>query len=162
MPRRHSVPRCVLRSLRASSPRESGRGKSDLRGRVKVRVAHVVLVGAARTRVRLLGPVLQFRHHTVVLVHTENDEVARMCPRHRVTYGVNLLDDHLDLLATRALGHLPANTIGYEGSGFSPVASTQRNILADNQDVEVVRRDGTELSHVVVATVASGGDDADA
>jgi len=128
-------------------------------GRVEVGVAgDLARVGA---RLGVLGAVLELGKHLGVLVDTHHDQVAGVGPGHDVVDGIDLVEDHLDLAAPGSLGHGLPDAVGDEGGRLARPTATAAVVLADDDHVEVLGGDGSELAHVLVASVAGGADHAD-
>jgi hypothetical protein len=127
---------------------------------VEVRVADQL--AAVRAGLRAVGPVLQLGDDLGVLVDAHDDEVARVAAGHDVVHRGDLLEDDLDLPAACAVGHGRPHPVGDQLGGLAPLAAAEAVVLPDDDDVEVLSGNGTQLAHVVVATVAGGTDHADA
>ena len=65
------------------------------------------------------------------------------------------------LLGARPLGHRLAHALLDQGRDLAGLAAAQLDVLADDDDVEVLGARAPQLADVVVAAVAGGGDDAD-
>ena len=123
--RRRAPPRVPAKNApRRRPPRRPPRSPRPVRtprrrGRV-VRVGHGGVV-AARRRAGLghRRPVLQLRHHQRVLVDADHEQVAAVGAAHRVVHGLDLVEDHLELLAADALVHGAAYALGDQRRGLA-------------------------------------------
>ena len=110
LPRRAAALR--RRGAAAPPPRRpaSGRPPASEPGRVQVRVADPAL--RVRAGLGLLPEPLELGEHAGVLVRAQHDQVAPVGPGHAVPDRIQLVGDHLDLLAARALGHPGPHALG--------------------------------------------------
>jgi len=130
---------------------------------LRVHVGVSSRVAAVLSRLGVMAEVFQLTQDRRMLVDAQDDEVAGVGTGHAMTYGCQLLQHDLHLTtARRALRHTGANSLRHELGGDPGCTSAQTVVLADDDDVEMVGRNGPELANVVVAAVAGGTDHADA
>ena len=113
-------------------------------------------------RLGLAGHVLEGREHLGRVVDADNDEVARVGPSHDIADRLQLVQNDVDLPAADALLHRFLDPFADQLGRLARTAPTQSRVLTDDQHVEVLRRDGTQLAQVRVAPVTGGTDRADA
>src|ERR1019366_8827651 len=118
---------------------------------------------AVRTRLGLVGDVLELGDDGRMLVDAQDDEITGVGPSDAVTYRSHLLQDDLHLpTARRTLRHLGPRPLRDELCGDAGGAPAQAVVLANDDNVEEVSRDGPQLTDVVIAAVTGSADHADA
>ena len=75
-----------------------------------------------------------------MLVDAHDDEVTGVGASHDVARGVELVEDDLHLPAAGALLHRGVGALGDQPGGLAGLAAAQPLVLADDDDVEVLRQ----------------------
>src|SRR5439155_1857060 len=110
-------------------------------------------VRAVRARGAVLAA-LELLPDFVRVVDANDDEISRLTDVQRVTRGLHLIEERLDLLAASAIRHRLPNPFDDQLSDRAALAAPRIAVFAHHDGVDVARRGAAQLADVVIAPVA--------